>query len=237
MNAYLSACCVSNEWHQHYGQSSSSSALTTSVLWLTVAVCVMPLWRGKHTIQFSLCDNVFCRLNRKNTVKEAAVFSAFKFHVPQCLIWPIWLKRLLWLSAILQIERLVFVRDRGSGLFWWAPCTLNKVCSSDLQWLCLLFTFLHILLRYLNTRVNSKLKCDFITASLFSANVKHLNKPLKWPCTFRFTQFYYNNICFFVLQEKANTQFSVLQRHNIQHKGKGINGCRFTNTCTAYIQW
>lgn len=48
-------------------------------------------------------------------------FLAFQFHIPQSLILPIWLNRLLWLIAILQIERLLLVKGRGSGIFWSAP--------------------------------------------------------------------------------------------------------------------
>lgn len=115
----LAPCLLCKQWMAS-SLLQKRSALTTSVLWLRKAVRFMLLWSGKHTIQFSSFDNVFCRLTSE-TLSEEATLLAFQFHVPQGLILPIWLNRLLWLSAILQIERLLLVKDTVSGIFWSAP--------------------------------------------------------------------------------------------------------------------
>lgn len=118
----LVLCLLCKQWMPS-SLLQKHSALTTSVLWLRKAVCFMPLWSGKHTIQFSLFDNVYCRFNRK----PGGTFLAFQFCAVQCLIFPIWLNPLLWLSANLQIERLLLKID------WVGFSDLhlqNSLCSS-----------------------------------------------------------------------------------------------------------
>lgn len=93
------------------------SALTTSVLWLRklCASCYYGVENIPFTFHYlAMC---FCRLNSKTLLGEATLFS-ISFCIPQSLILLIWLNHLFRLIPFLQMEGLLLVKDRVSGLFW-----------------------------------------------------------------------------------------------------------------------